>query len=143
MSYFSVLAQYSSSNGVSNGSPIPGVIFGLVELTLVVLSIAGLWAVFAKAGYPGWASLIPFYNIYVMLKVAGRPGWWLILCFIPFVNLIIIVIPFDIAKRFGKGTGFGIGLLLLGFIFYPILGFGDAVYQPPTEPRGFEVITRQ
>ena len=66
-----------------------------------------------------------------MLKVAGRPGWWLILLFIPLVNIVVgIIIPFDIAKNFGKGAGFGFGLLFLGIIFYPILAFGDAQYQP-------------
>jgi hypothetical protein len=99
--------------------------------------IAAMWKVFSKAGQPGWAILIPFYNLYVICKIAGRPGWWLILMFIPLVNFIILVIlDIDIAKNFGKGAGFGIGLLLLPFIFFPILGFGSAQYQgappPPT-----------
>src|SRR6266404_2056789 len=76
------------------------------------------------------AAIIPIVNSYFLCKVAGRPGWWLILLFIPFVNLIIwIILCIDIAKAFGKGAGFGIGLLLLPFIFFPILGFGSAQYQ--------------
>jgi hypothetical protein len=102
----------------------------LFLLAFVVLMLAGTWKTFAKAGQPGWAAIVPIYNMIVLLQVAGRPIWWIILAFIPIVSLILLVIPFDIAKKFGKGTGFGLGLLFLPFIFYPILGFGDAQYQP-------------
>jgi hypothetical protein len=92
--------------------------------------IAAMWKVFSKAGQPGWAVIIPIYNIYIMCKVAGRPGWWVLLMFIPLVNLIIaIILNIDIAKNFGQGVGFGIGLIILPFIFLPILGFGSAQYQ--------------
>jgi uncharacterized membrane protein YhaH (DUF805 family) len=93
--------------------------------------------VFSKADQPGWTAIIPIVNVYFMCKVAGRPGWWLLLMLIPFVNLIIaIILNVDIAKRFGKGIGFAIGMLLLPFIFWPILGFGSARYQgePPSIP---------
>jgi hypothetical protein len=117
------------------------IVFAIIEIGIAILMFAGLWKMFTKAGQPGWAAIVPIYNFYVMLKIAGRPGWWLILAFIPFVNLITLVIPFDIAKKFGQGTAFGFGLLLLGFIFYPILGFGAAQYMPePAERRGFQVI---
>jgi len=97
---------------------------------VVILLIAAMWKVFTKAGQPGWACIIPIYNLYVLCKIAGRPGWWVLLMLIPFVNFIIlIIIAIDIAKAFGKGVGFGIGLILLPFIFYPILGFGSAQYQ--------------
>ena len=111
---------------VSN--PMSGT-FLIVILGLTLVVIAGMWKVFVKAGKPGWACLVPFYNIWVMLQIADRPGWWLILLFIPLVNLIVaILVSVSIANRFGKGTGFGLGLAFLGFIFYPILGFGDAEY---------------
>jgi hypothetical protein len=105
--------------------------FLLIWLVLVILAIAGVWKTFSKAGEPGWAAIIPIYNIYVMLKIAGRPAWWLVvILLIPLVNLImLIIVAIDIAKAFGKGAGFGLGLALLGFIFFPILGFGDAQYQ--------------
>jgi hypothetical protein len=91
--------------------------------------IAAMWKIFSKAGHPGWAAIIPIVNTYFLCKVAGRPGWWVILMFIPFVNFIIwIILCIDVAKNFGKGTGFGIGLLLLPIIFFPILGFGNAQY---------------
>jgi len=139
-----VLSQSNSpSGGGDGGSATGGAIVGLIQLGLVILAIAGLWKTFDKAGEPGWGAIIPFYNAYLLCKIAGRPGWWLLLLLIPFVNLIIlIIVSIDIAKNFGQGVGFGIGLALLGFIFYPILGFGDAVYQPVTGPaaqRGFPV----
>jgi hypothetical protein len=113
---------------------MPLVIFSLCYFALIVFVIASIWKVFAKAGQPGWASLIPFYNFYVMLQIAGKPGWWLLLLFIPLVNVIIaIIVAIEIAKAFGKGAGFGLGLAFLGFIFYPILGFGSATYQGPAK----------
>lgn len=116
----------------------PGTLFWICEIAFIVLMIAAMWKMFSKAGQPGWASIIPIFNTYIMCKIAGRPGWWLILLFIPFVNLIIwIILCIDLAKAFGKGAGFGIGLLLLPFIFFPILGFGSAQYQgapPPAAP---------
>ena len=108
----------------------PGTLFWICEIAFIILMIAAMWKIFSKAGQPGWASIIPIFNTYVMCKIAGRPGWWLLLLFIPFVNLIIwIILCIDIAKAFGKGAGFGIGLLLLPFIFFPVLGFGSAQYQ--------------
>lgn len=124
-----LLAQRGGGGGGAAGAG--AAIFMIIYLALIVVIIAGMWKVFTKAGQPGWGILIPIYNVYCLLMVARRPAWWLILCFIPIVNLIVaIIIPFDVAKNFGKGPGFGLGLLLLGFIFYPILGFGDAQYQP-------------
>jgi hypothetical protein len=111
-----------------------GAVISLIYLAIIVLVIAGFWKVFVKAGHPGWAAIVPIYNAYILLKIAGKPGWWLILFFIPVVGLIIaILVSIEVAKAFGKGAGFGVGLALLGFVFYPILGFGDARYQsaPP------------
>jgi len=91
-----------------------------------------MWKVFTKAGQPGWASLIPIYNTYIMLKMAGKPGWWLLLLLIPFVNLIFaIILVIAIAERFGKGVGFALGMIFLSLIFWAILAFGDAKYTPP------------
>lgn len=109
----------------------PGPIFWICYLGFIILLFAFMWwKVFSKAGHPGWASIIPIFNTYVLCKVAGRPGWWVLLMFIPLVNVVIlIIVSIDVAKNFGKGAGFGIGLFLLPFIFYPILGFGSAQYQ--------------
>lgn len=102
----------------------------LIEIVLGVLIVASLWKIFDKAGQPGWAAIIPIYNTYVLLKVAGKPGWWLLLLFIPFVNLVIAIMAIaGLASNFGKSGGFVLGLLFLPFVFYPILAFGDAKYQ--------------
>jgi hypothetical protein len=111
-------------------NPVYAGIGVVVWLALVILMVASMWRVFTKAGQPGWASIIPIYNLYILCKAAGKPGWWVILLFIPFVNfLILIFLCIAIAERFGKGAGYGVGLALLGFIFFPMLGFGDAQYQ--------------
>lgn len=102
----------------------------VVWLALVVVLVAAMWKVFVKAGQPGWAAIVPIYNLLVLLKIAGKPAWWLILMFIPFVNFIVIIIAMmAVARNFGKGAGFGLGLTFLSPIFFPILGFGDARYQ--------------
>ncbi len=117
---------------MSQTSDGTGMIVLLVQVAIVVLAIAGMWATFAKAGQPGWGAIVPFYNMYLMCKVAGRPGWWIVLMFIPLVNIIVFaIVMIDMAKSFGKGSGFGIGLWLLSFIFFPVLGFGSAEYQGP------------
>ena len=106
----------------------------IIYLAVIVLEIAGWWLLFAKAGRPGWGAIIPVYNVYLMCKISGRPGWWLILFLIPFVNIVIaIIVAIDIAKAFGKDALYGVGLAILGFIFAPILGFGDATYTQPAE----------
>ena len=103
----------------------------VVIIALVVVQIAAWWKLFEKAGQPGWASIIPIYNIVVLLRIAGKPLWWIILLIIPLVNIIVwVIVSVAIANNFGRGTLFGIGLLVLGIIFYPILAFGDAQYQP-------------
>jgi hypothetical protein len=106
----------------------------LFYLAIVVVLVAAMWKVFEKAGQPGWAAIVPIYNIYILLQIVGKPGWWLVLFLIPLVNLIIIFIVYiGLAHSFGKSTGFGIGLVFLGIIFFPILGFGDAEYIGPQE----------
>ena len=111
----------------------PGPLFWIFWLAFMILMIAACWKIFTKAGHPGWASIIPIYNWYILCKIVGRPGWWVILLLIPLVNFIIgIILCIDLAKSFGKGVGFGIGLILLSVIFFPILGFGSAQYQGPT-----------
>jgi hypothetical protein len=103
--------------------------FFLCWLAVVVLVVAGMWKVFTKAGQPGWACIIPIYNLYVLTQIVGRPWWWLLLYFIPLVNLVIaVMISIDVAKSFGQSVAFAVGLILLPFVFYPILGFGDAKY---------------
>jgi len=109
-----------------------GFIFFLIWLAIVVAIIAGGWKMFAKAGKPGWAFIVPIYNAIVMLEITGRPIWWIILLIIPFVGIVVgIIVCIDLAKSFGQDVLFGIGIVFLGFIFIPILGFGDAKYVGP------------
>ena len=123
-----LLAQVEYSTQGEPPSPV-SIIFGLL---VALLLIVAMWKVFTKAGQPGWASIIPIYNLYIWCKIVGRPWWWILLMLIPFVNFIVaIILSIDLAKSFGKGVGFGIGLALLGIIFWPILGFGSAQYQGP------------
>ncbi|MEL6719444.1 MAG: DUF5684 domain-containing protein [Bacteroidota bacterium] len=106
-----------------------GIIAIILYLGVIVLLIASMWKVYEKAGKPGWAAIVPVYNIIVLLEIVEKPLWWIALMFIPFVNIAVaIMIYIELAKRFGKTAGFGIGLLFLSFIFFPILGFGDAKY---------------
>lgn len=116
------------------GSGAFGFIILLIQLAVIGLILASLWIVFTKAGKPGWAAIIPIYNAIVLLEIAGKPIWWVILLLIPCVNIFVAVLIFiDLAKSFGQSPAFGIGLWLLGFIFFPILAFGDAKYiGPPT-----------
>jgi|WetSurMetagenome_2_1015567.scaffolds.fasta_scaffold57714_3 hypothetical protein len=109
-----------------------GVVAWLLYMVVIVFYVFCMWKVYVKAGKPGWAAIIPIYNVLVQLEIVGRPWWYLLLLFVPLVNVVIgIMILFDLAKVFGKGTGFGFGLLFLSFIFIPILAFGDARYQAP------------
>jgi len=105
-------------------------VFMIVYLAAIIfLAIVPTWKMFTKAGKPGWGSIVPIYNAYLMLKICSRPGWWLLLLFIPLVNFVVLIILcIDLAKTFGKGAGFAVGLILLSFIFVPILGYGNAQY---------------
>ena len=133
----SLLAQVEYS---TEGKP-PSPLSMIVGLLIALLLIVAMWKVFTKAGQPGWASIIPIYNLYIWCKIVGRPGWWILLMLIPFVNIIVgIILCIDMAKSFGKGAGFGIGLALLGVIFIPILGFGSAQYQGPSASAGVAVV---
>lgn len=108
----------------------------VLYLAVMVIAIAGVWAAFVKAGKPGWAAIVPIYNLIVMCEIAGKPVWWaIVIIFVPIVGLIFaILLMIEIAKAFGQGAGFGVGLALLGFIFWPMLGFGSAQYQGPSNP---------
>jgi hypothetical protein len=98
---------------------------------IVIMAVAG-WKIFEKAGKPGWAALVPIYNMVVFLEIVGKPIWWIILMFIPIVSLVIaILLSISLAERFDKGAGYGIGIAFLGIVFLPMLAFSDAQYSPP------------
>ena len=119
------MLQYSERTGE------PGIVFYIVVLGFVVFVIAAMWRAFEKAGQPGWAAIVPIYNLIVMLRLAAKPWWWIFLLLIPVVNIIFaLMMHAAIARNFGHGIGFALGLFFLGFIFWPILGFGDDRFQP-------------
>lgn len=112
-------------------------IFMLIVLAIVLLIVVSQWKVYKKAGQPGWAAIIPIYNMVVLLQIVKKPIWWIILMFIPIVNIVMsVIVYYELAKAFGKGVGFTIGLIVLPFIFYPILAFGKSTYMMPMSPIG-------
>jgi hypothetical protein len=120
--------QLAAASGVAT-------VFMVIWLAIALLIVASMWKIFVKAGEPGWAAIIPIYNFIVLLKIAGKPAWWIVLLLIPVVNFVILaIVCISLAKNFGKGAGFGLGLLFLSPIFYPMLAFGDSRYQP--QPQG-------
>ena len=99
-------------------------------LAIAVVMLISMWKIYSKAGQPGWAVLVPIYNIVVLLKIVRKPVWWILLMCIPFLNAIIaILIYLELAKVFNKETGFGLGMVFLPIIFLPMLAFGKSEYQ--------------
>ena len=130
--FMTLLAQASSSSSGGAAGGIGFLIILIVYLAIVVVCIAGMWKMYVKAGQPGWGCIIPIYDAYLICKIVGRPWWWVILLCIPFVGAIFgIILMNDLSRSFGRGIGTTLGLLFLGFIFFPILGFGSAQYQGP------------
>ncbi|TSD16152.1 signal peptidase I [Haloglomus irregulare] len=102
----------------------------LVSLLLTVIQIAGAWAVFEKADHAGWKAIIPVYNLYVMLQIGENAWWWLVLLLVPVVNIYAVYkIHAGVARSFGRGIGFGLGLAFIGIVFFPLLGFGGYQYR--------------
>jgi hypothetical protein len=126
----SFLAQETSFETSTSGNA-PGPVFWICYSAVIIFLIAAIWKVFTKAGQPGWASIIPIYNWIVLCKIVGRPAWWVLLLLICF-PIFYIILCIDLAKSFGKGGGFAVGLILLSVVFFPILGFGGAQYQGPS-----------
>lgn len=113
----------SSSNGIG---------VWLIIMVLAVVMLVGMWKLFVKAGKPGWGAIVPFYNLYCLYDMSFGNGWLFLLTFVPCANLIItIMLCFKIAKAFGQGAGFGVGLIFFYPIFMLILGFGSAEYVGP------------
>ncbi len=108
----------------------------LASLILAVIGMIALWKIFTKAGEPGWAAIVPFYNLYIAFKVAGLNPWMFLLMFIPFVIIVVALwVSIKIGERFGQSVVWSIVLLVLfPFIGFLILGFGKDPYLPPPAP---------
>lgn len=108
---------------------IAALLFVLIYIGIIVLMITSVWKVFTKANQPGWAAIVPIYNIIIMLEVAKKPTWWVAMYFIPIANFIFMIMTLNgISKNFGKDEGFTVGMVFLGIVFWPILAFGNAQY---------------
>ena len=132
----SLLANiYSGGSAFVNGGIfILGAGFVVFMLLIVVLIIVSHWKIFVKAGKPGWASLIPIYNLVIVLRIVKKPWWWIFLLLIPYVSMVVgILVAYYLAKAFGKDAWFTVGMVILPFIFYPILAFGQSKYTAPAE----------
>ena len=120
--YYSTSYSTSGLESISSGTII-------ATLAVAIVSIIAQWKIFTKAGKPGWAAIIPFYNMYTLFEVAGMNGWMFLLMLLPIVNIVIMIMLYvNLAKSFGKSTGFAVGLIFLNFIFMLILGFGADQY---------------
>ncbi len=109
-----------------------GALIILIYLIIVIAVFAGFWKVYTKAGKPGWAILIPIYNLIVWLEIVGRPLWWILLIlFIPIVGWVMsIIIIVDLVKKFGQPGWHALLFIFFGFIYIPYMGFSKSVtYQ--------------
>lgn len=158
--FSSAISYFNYSNnpiGGIDGMDMDGVMaasFGITFIfsffmALLATMITGMWRLFEKAGKPGWACIVPFYNLIVMCEIAKKPTWWILLCLIPLVNIVFIVMIYNgISKAFGKDEGWTVGLVLLGFVFFPLLAFGANYYlhehiageNPNQDPKGDDLM---
>ena len=115
-------------------------IFAALMVPIIIISIVMIiahWKIYEKAGKPGWAAIIPIYNIIVLLEIVGKPIWWIFLFIVPCVNFVFLIWTINLlSKSFGQSEGFTVGLLLLGIVFYPILAFGNYQYLGPAGAEG-------
>lgn len=133
-----LLLQQEDFPAAAGGAAIAGMglVMMLVMMVITAVFIIGMWKLYVKAGQPGWASLVPVYNIVVLLQIVGRPVWWVVLFFVPFVNFVMmLLVMIDLAKSFGQGAGMVV-LMLLGGIGFLALGFGGARYLGPAAAGG-------
>jgi hypothetical protein len=131
-----MLAQTPTTTSADTGV---GAVFIFVWFVVAYILFAlPAWSVFKKADSPmAWAAFVPILSAYVLLKVVGRPGWWLLLFLIPVVNIVVMIIVWnDLSSSFGKGAGFTVGLIFLSWIFLAILGWGSAQYRGPAAAPG-------
>lgn len=119
----------TDSAAAAAGAGVGAFIGSVIGYVIAALSLQGM---FTKAGEPAWAAWVPIYNTVVLLKISGKPWWWLLLLIIPVVNIVVLVlVSIALAKSFGQGTGFAVGLFLLPIIFYFVLSYGGSQYAGP------------
>ena len=134
--------------GAAAGVAIFAIIMWVIAMAIGVFTIICMWKLFVKAGKPGWAAIVPIYNIVVMLEITELPMWYIALFFVPFANIYAMFkIYIEFAKKFGKSAGFGVGMVFFAPIFLGILAFGknsnyvgsqsavQPAYQQPVQPQ--------
>lgn len=130
-----VTTSYDPTTVTTVTTTSSGAVWGLmlIYLIVIVLAVVAYWRIFTKAGEAGWQSIIPIWSTIVLLKIVGRPWWWILLMLIPFVNIVVlIVVLLDLGKSFGKSTMFSVfGLIIFSLIGYLMLGFGSDKYVGP------------
>ena len=140
MSILTDVAVTTTSADVNTGAILTYVLISaLVSYVLVVIP---LWAIFTKAGEPGWQALIPIWNTIVLLEIAGKPMWWILLFWVPILGIVLYILMLNgLSLSFGHGAGFTVGLVFLGLIFLYILAFDSSRYQGPVgtaAPVGYQ-----
>lgn len=139
MEYMATVGQPESLSELSDaqvaGLAAFATVWAAISLVIFAVSVVALWRIFSKAGQAGWKSLVPLYNAYVLLQIVGRPGWWLLLLFIPLVNIVIaLLVSLDLAKVFGRSQIFGVvALFLFSLVGYCILAFSGDKYLGPDQ----------
>lgn len=147
---FGLLAQATETTLTTSDAAAAGGLMAFLGAYLIFVLVFAvfmavvMWKLFEKAGKPGWAAIVPIYNVWTFAEIAGRPGWWglaFLLSFIPVVGPLLslavsVILDIDVAKAFGKDPAFAILLVLLPFIGFPMLAFGDAKYTLPTHGGG-------
>lgn len=118
--------DYSSTSSLGEVSPIVWIVYLAISIFYLIVTVK----LYQKAGFPGWAAIVPVYNMVVLFQMAKMSGWMVLLLFVPFVNIVILIMLYiNLAKAFGKGAGYGVGLIFLPLIFMPMLAFGSAEYE--------------
>ena len=126
----------STTSGLTGAIAAMGLFFWILSMALSILMIISLWKIFKKAGKPGWASIIPIYNIYIMCEIAEKEWWYVLLSCVPFANIYAMIVLYNgMAKRFGKNGGFVAGMLLLPVVFFPMLAFGKDAAVVNNQPN--------
>ena len=126
----------STSSGLTGAIAAMGLFFWILSMALGILKIVSLWKIFKKAGKPGWASIVPIYNIYIMCEIAEKEWWYILLLCVPFINIYVMIVLYNgMAKKFGKGGGFVVGMILLPVVFFPMLAFGKDATVVNNQPN--------
>lgn len=122
-----------NSPGASEGIFAVFGVMMIFYLAIMAITIASLWVLYAKAGKPGWAAIVPIYNSIVMIEIVGKPMIWILWLLIPCTAPVFGIWLINLfVKSFGKSEGYTVGVIFLPFIFLPMLAFGNNPYLGPT-----------